>query len=88
MATKTKTALEKLNSLEKQKQELIKKRHQELLNIIIKQNSLTLDDDLITGFFLFANNPANKDHPTLSEFKQLAKTKSPSKRKSPNKKPA
>jgi len=88
MATKTKTTLEKLNSAEKQKQELIKKRYQEILNIIIKQNALTLDDDLIAGFFLFANKPENKDHPTLSEFKQLAKTKFPSKRKSTNKKPA
>lgn len=88
MATKTKTTLEKLNSAEKQKQELIKKRYQEILNIIIKQDALTVEDDWINGFFLFANNPENKDHPTLAEFKELAKSKSPSRSKSPNKKSA
>lgn len=89
MTNKTKSALEKLQSLEQQKQQLIKKRYQELLNIIIKQNALTVDDQLLAGFLLFISNPANQKHPILTEFKELVKsTKSPSKVKSPNEKSA
>ena len=72
MATRTKSSLEKLSSLEQQKQQLIKQRHQELLNIFIKHNLLTIDDKLLAGFLHFISIDANKSHPILSEFRQLA----------------
>lgn len=87
MAAKTKSATERLASLELLKQELIKKRYKELLNIMTNYNALTLDDKLFTGFLIFATNPDNKAHPTLQQFIDLAKSRRlPSNSKSSNQK--
>ena len=87
MTKKAKTAVERLHSLEQQKQVLIKKRQQELLDIIVKHNALIIDDHLFTGFLLFATDPINKDNPTLLQFKELATSrKFPSKTTSSNQK--
>ncbi|WP_341763527.1 hypothetical protein [Candidatus Tisiphia endosymbiont of Beris chalybata] len=88
MPSKTRSATERLASIEVQKQQLIKKRQSELASIIVRQNSLTIDDHLLTGFLIFAADPENKNHPTLLQFKELAKSrKSPSNSKSSNQKP-
>lgn len=87
MPSKTRSATERLASLEVQKQQLIKKRQSELASIIVKQNSLTIDDHLLTGFLIFAADPDNKNHPTLLQFKDLAKSRRvPSKSISSNQK--
>ncbi len=35
---------------------------------------MTINDQLLAGFLLFAMNEQNKQHPMLKEFIQLAKT--------------
>ncbi len=35
---------------------------------------MTIDDQLLAGFLLFAMNEQNKQHPMLKEFIQLSKT--------------
>jgi len=78
----TKSALEKLADLEKTKASLIQTRNKELLDIISKHGSLTIDDQTLIGFLMFVSNKDNKDHATLTQFKELASArKSPSKNK-------
>ena len=43
---------------------------------------LSIDNNLLSGFIVFALNPDNKDHPIIKEFKELGKRpKLPSKSK-------
>lgn len=82
MATKKTSILEKINQTEQRIKELIKQRNKELLDIITRFNAISIDNNLLSGFILFALNPDNKDHPILKEFKALGKRpKLPSKSK-------
>ena len=75
MATKKISILEKINQTELRIKELVKERNKELLDIITRFNaiSISIDNNLLTGFIMFALNPDNKDHPILKEFKELGK---------------
>ena len=73
MATKKISILEKINQTELRIKELIKQRNKELLDIITRFNAISIDNNLLTGFIMFALNPDNKDHPILKEFKVLGK---------------
>jgi hypothetical protein len=76
--------LDKIKELEEKKKELIEKRKNQIVKIIEKTNTLTLDDDLIANLLFFASAPENKDHTIFSEIKAFAKLKNfslPSKRK-------
>ncbi len=68
------TALEKLKKIEEKKQKILVTRREDLLEIINSCNAMTIDDQLLTGFLLFAMNEDNKQHPILKEFTLLAKT--------------
>jgi hypothetical protein len=82
MATKKISILEKINQTEKKIKELVKERNKELLDIITRFNAISIDNNLLSGFIIFALNPGNKDHPILKEFKELGKRpKLPSKSK-------
>ena len=82
MATKKISILEKINQTEQRIKELVKERNKELLDIITRLNAISIDNNLLSGFIIFALNPDNKDHPILKEFKELGKRpKSPSKSK-------
>ena len=82
MATKKISILEKINQTELRIKELVKQRNKELLDIITRFNAISIDNNLLSGFIIFALNPDNKDHPILKEFKELGKRpKLPSKPK-------
>jgi hypothetical protein len=82
MPRTTSTLLDKISQSEAKIKQLIDQRNKELLSIIVKNNALAIDDSLLNGFFLFALNPANKDHAILKEFKHLGSaSKSPSRPK-------
>ncbi|WP_375327179.1 hypothetical protein [Candidatus Tisiphia endosymbiont of Nemotelus uliginosus] len=68
------TALEKLKKIEEKKQKVLITRREDLLEIVNSCNAMTIDDQLLAGFLLFAMNEQNKQHPILKEFIQLAKT--------------
>ena len=63
MATKKTSILEKINQTELRIKELVKKRNKELLDIITRFNAISIDNNLLSGFIIFALNPDNKDHP-------------------------
>ena len=71
MATKKTSILEKINQTELRIKALVKERNKELLDIIIRFNAISIDNNLLRGFIIFALNPDNKDHPILKEFKEL-----------------
>jgi len=82
MATKKISILEKINQTELRIKELVKQRNKELLDIITRFNAISIDNNLLSGFIIFALNPDNKGHPILKEFKELGKRpKLPSKPK-------
>jgi hypothetical protein len=82
MATKKISTLEKINQTELRIKELVKQRNKELLDIITRFNAISIDNNLLSGFIIFALNPDNKDHPILKEFKELGqRPKLPSKSK-------
>lgn len=82
MATKKTSILEKINQTEQRIKELVKQRNKELLDIITRFNAISIDNNLLSGFIIFALNPDNKEHPILKEFKELGKRpKIPSKSK-------
>ena len=68
MATKKTSILEKINQTELRIKELVKKRNKELLDIITRFNAISIDNNLLSGFIVFALNPDNKDHPILKEI--------------------
>ena len=63
MATKKTSILEKINQTELRIKELVKKRNKELVDIITRFNAISIDNNLLSGFIVFALNPDNKDHP-------------------------
>ncbi len=82
MPTKQTSILEKINQTELRIKELVKQRNKELIDIITRFNAISIDNNLLSGFIVFALNPDNKDHPILKEFKELGKRpKLPSKSK-------
>ena len=82
MPTKQTSILEKINQTELRIKELVKQRNKELIDIITRFNAISIDNNLLSGFIVFALNPDNKDHPILKEFKELGRRpKLPSKSK-------
>lgn len=75
MSKQTASLYEKLEKLEKQKQELLNQRRLEILKIIEATSSLTIDDKLLAGALLFLNDQKNKSHPIIDEFKSYINKK-------------
>ncbi|NDB81890.1 MAG: hypothetical protein EB127_03985 [Alphaproteobacteria bacterium] len=69
MVRNVKSITERLEALEKQKNDLIASRRKELLNIIEASGALTIDDKLLVGILLFLRDEKNKNHPVMEEFK-------------------
>lgn len=67
------STIEKIAQVELKVKQLIQQRKQELLNIISRFNAISIENDLLAGFLLFALDSKNKDHPILKEFKGIAK---------------
>lgn len=85
MPKKDITLTEKIARLDKQKEQLLAKRKDELFSIFTTTASVAIDNKLLTGFLLFLHNSANKDHSIIKEFKELAtRSKVPSNAKSAN----
>ena len=85
MKKKELSLTEKIAKLDQQKEQLLAKRKDEIFSIFTSTTNVSIDNKLLLGFLLFLNNTANKDHPILKEFKELAnRTKSPSSKKSVN----
>jgi len=53
--------------------ELIQQRQQEIIDIFIAHNAITINDTLLNGFLLYAMDNENKEHKILQEFTALAK---------------
>ena len=85
MKKKELSLTEKIAKLDQQKEQLLAKRKDEIFSIFTATANVTIDNKLLLGFLLFLSNTANKEHPILKEFKELAiRTKSPSSKKSVN----
>lgn len=85
MIRKNITLTEKIASLDKQKELLLARRKDELFSIFTNASSVAIDNKLLTGALLFLSNLANKDHPMIKEFKELAtRNKVPSNTKPAN----
>lgn len=63
---------DQLAKLEEKTKALIKEREQEIINIFKAHSSITIDDQLLAGFLIFANNKDNHSHPILKEFEGLS----------------
>ncbi len=82
MKKKELSLTEKIAKLDQQKEQLLAKRKDEIFALFTSTANVTIDNKLLLGFLLFLSNPANKEHPILKEFKELAiRTKSPSSKK-------
>ena len=79
MKRKVLSYTDKLAKLEQERETLLAKRKEEIFNLFIKYNAMTIDDKLLIGFLLFATNPDNKKHLNLQQFKDLALAKTPRK---------
>jgi hypothetical protein len=77
MPRRVPTALEKLQALETKRQAVLEERKKELMSIIEKCDALSIDDHLLAGFLLFAQDPNNKDHRILQEFYNLTRAAKP-----------
>ena len=60
-------------------------RIEEIVNVLQTNNGLTLDNRLLAGLAVYANNPANAASGLLMELMKLGQTKIPSSKLSGNK---
>ncbi len=78
MSKGTSRILEKIKALEEEKASLLPLRIEEIVNVLQSNNGLTLDNRLLAGLAIYANNPANATSGLLKELMQLGQTKIPS----------
>ena len=67
------STIEKIAQVELKIKQLIGLRKQELLNVISRFNGLSIDNDLLAGFIIFALDAKNKNHAILKEFRDMNK---------------
>ena len=80
MSKDTRRILERIRALEIEKAKLLPLRKEEIFNVLEKCNGLTIDNKLLAGLAIYANNPANADSSFLRELAELGKSKIPSNR--------
>lgn len=73
MVMKENEILAKIQNLEKQKEEIIKSRLEEIGEIILKTGGVALDNRIIAGFCVFASDKKNEDSPILKKLLELGK---------------
>jgi hypothetical protein len=78
MSKDTSRILEKIKALEEEKARLLPLRIEEIVNVLQTNNGLTLDNRLLAGLAIYANNPANAASNLLMELMRLGQTKMPS----------
>ena len=74
----TSKILEKIRALEEEKAKLLPYRIEEIVNVLQLNGGLTLDNRLLAGLAIYANNPVNASSGLLKELMQLGQTKIPS----------
>lgn len=85
MSKDTSRILEKIKALEEEKARLLPLRIEEIVNVLQSNGGLTLDNRLLAGLAIYANNPANAASGLLIELMQLGQTKIPSNKLHTNK---
>ena len=85
MSKGTSRILEKIKALEEEKASLLPKRIEEVVNVLQSNGGLTLDDRLLAGLAIYANNPANATSGLIMELMKLGQTKIPSNKLHSNK---
>jgi hypothetical protein len=78
MSKETSRILEKIKALEDEKARLLPLRIEEIVNVLQSNDGLTLDNRLLAGLAVYANNPANASSSLLMELIRLGQTKIPS----------
>lgn len=78
MSKGTSRILEKIKALEEEKASLLPKRIEEVVNVLQSNGGLTLDDRLLAGLAIYANNLANATSGLIMELMKLGQTKIPS----------
>ena len=78
MSKDTSRILEKIKALEEEKARLLPLRIEEIVNVLQSNGGLTLDNRLLAGLAIYANNPVNAAPSLLKELIQLGQTKIPS----------
>lgn len=63
----------KISELEKQKQELITKRKEQIFELLESTSSLDIDDQTLAGALIFLKNSANQNHEITKQFQEVAK---------------
>ena len=84
MPKNTATIFEKIQKLEEQKQNLIKKRKEEILKIIEATGSLTINDRLLASLLLFLKDDKNKNHQIFQELNSYLPKENPNRSKNSN----
>ena len=85
MSKDTSRILEKIRALEEEKARLLPLRIEEIVNVLQSNGGLTLDNRLLAGLAIYANNPANVTSGLLMELIRLGQTKIPSSKLPSNK---
>ena len=85
MSKDTSRILEKIKALEEEKARLLPLRIEEIVNVLQSNGGLTLDNRLLAGLAIYANNPANAASGLLMELMRLGQTKIPSSKLPSNK---
>ena len=67
---------EQLQKLEERKSNLIEKRKDEIMDLIIQTGALAVDNSTLAGALLFIANSENKKDPITLQFKELTKANS------------
>ncbi|MBP7189654.1 MAG: hypothetical protein KA998_00190 [Rickettsiaceae bacterium] len=81
MSQISKTIFDKINELEKQKEQLLLMRKEEIFEVVKASGGMAIDNRLLAGFILYALSPENKTDEFLQRMKDLGeKAKFPSKR--------
>lgn len=63
--------LEQIQELEGKKEQLLSKRKEELWSLFKKRSAITIDDELLEGFLVFAMDHANKEAKVLHDMREL-----------------
>ncbi|MBY0533650.1 MAG: hypothetical protein K2P31_01625 [Rickettsiaceae bacterium] len=78
MSKDTSRILEKIKALEEEKARLLPLRIEEIVNVLQSNGGLTLDNRLLAGLAIYANNPVNATSGLLMELMKLGQTRIPS----------
>ena len=88
MSKDTSRILEKIKVLEEEKARLLPLRIEEIVKVLQSNGGLTLDNRLLAGLAIYANNSVNATSGLLMELMKLGQTKIPSNKLPSNKLPS